>query len=247
MSVSSSFYSGSHNTTSDTVLRSSDGVLFYLTFKVVLSFCKNTFEEFLGAAISEKKFRYTIIDIPETSPVLDIIVHLIYQISVVKQSPSFDDLETAVNRMPAYGLLPKDYITPSTPLYGLLLSYAPLHPIRVYSLAGHSNMEELAVRASSYLVSYDLFELSDDMAVSMGAVYLHRLMCLHYNLKESLKATLLQPPRLHPPIGACDAIEQNRLSRAWALTASYVAWSSKTGECIFVRQFFNKDIFLKQT
>jgi len=238
VSVSSVFYPGSHDTISDTILRSSDGVLFYISFKVVLSFCRNTFEEFLGASISERRFRDAIIDIPESSAVLDIIVHSIYQISVAKHSPSFDDLETAVNRMPVYGIVPKKHITPSTPLYDLLLSHAPLHPIRVYTLAGHFNMEELAVKASGHLLSYDLSGLSDDVAKSMGAVYLRRLMSLHHDLKETLKATILQPPRLHPVIGSCDFNEQKKLSRAWALTASYLAWDSKPGECIILRYIF---------
>ncbi|KAF9560626.1 hypothetical protein CPC08DRAFT_466515 [Agrocybe pediades] len=227
VSVSSSFFPGSHNAISDTIFRSSDGVLFYVTSKVLLSCSKKIFQEFLGASIGEKRFRDVIIDIPESSAVLNIIIHTVYGISVARHSPSFEDVETAIYRMPAYGIAPKDLIVPTKPLYELLLSQSPLYHIKVYTLAGHFKLEDLAVKVSSHLLSYDLSELTDDLVRSMGATYLKRLMCLHYNLVETLKSIILQPPGPHPVTPDCDFLEQKKLSRAWALAASYLAWDSR--------------------
>jgi len=227
VSVSSSFFPGSHNSISDTIFRSSDAVLFYVNARVVLKTEKNAFQEFLGASLDEKRFRDVIIDVPESSAILDIIVHILYGISCAKHNPSFDDLEAAINRMPVYGLVPRSLIVPSSPLYELLLSHAPIYPIQIYSLAGHLGIHELAINTSSHLLSYNLAELTDDLAKRMGAKYLRRLMSLHLNLIESLKSIILQPPHPHPATPECDFFEQKKLSRAWALSASYLVWDSR--------------------
>lgn len=215
--------------TSDTVFRSADGVLFYVNAKAFIKVSKTIFEAFLGGSLEDKRFRDTIIDVPESSSILNIIIHTIYGLSCAKHSPPFDDIETAVNRMPVYGLTPSAHIMPSSPLFELLLSHAPVQPIRIYALAGHFGIEELAIQTSSHLLSYDLSDLTDELAKRMGAVYFKRLMCLHMNLLDSLKATILQPPRPHPATEACSFVEQKKLSRAWALAASYLAWDSRPG------------------
>ena len=214
---------------SDTVFRSTDGVLFYVNASVLLKASKSIFEAFLGASLQDKRFRDAILDIPESSSVLNIIIHTIYGLSCAKHSPPFDDIETAVDRMPVYGLMPSTFIKPSSPLFQLLLSHAPVQPIRIYALAGHFGLDELAVQTSSHLLSYELSGLTDDLAKRMGAVYFKRLMCLHINLLDSLKAIILQPPPPHPATDTCDFMEQKKLSRAWALAASYLAWDSRPG------------------
>ncbi|KDR70031.1 hypothetical protein GALMADRAFT_902424 [Galerina marginata CBS 339.88] len=204
-----------------------DAVLFYVNSKVLLEASRTIFQEFLGASLEDKRFRDTIIDVPESSSVLNIIIHASYKLSCAKHSPPFDDLEAALNRMPVYGLVPKSHIVPPGPLYDILLSFAPMHPIRLYALAGHFGLQELALNTSSYLLSYDLSELTDDLAKRIGPTYLKRLMCFHLNIIESLKAIILQPPHPHPATPACDFVEQKKLGRAWALTASYLAWDSR--------------------
>ncbi|PPQ69912.1 hypothetical protein CVT25_002470 [Psilocybe cyanescens] len=227
VSISSSFFPGSHNAVSDIILRSSDTVLFYVNANAILRTSKNVFEKFLGFSLDDKRFQDTIIDIPESAVVLNIIVHTLYGLSCAKHNPPFEDLETAINRMPAYGLIPKVYIVPSSPLFDLLLSHAPIYPMQIYTLAGHFGIHDLAVKCSSHLLSYNLADLTDDMCKRMGPTYLKRLMCLHLNILDALKSIILQPPYPHPANRNCDHNEQKKLGRAWALAASYLAWDSR--------------------
>lgn len=234
ISVSSSFFSGSHNGASDIILRSSDKVLFYVSSSTISTSCAHAFEEFLGFSLDAQRARGAIIDIPESSIVLDIVMHALYDLSCAKHNPPFEDIETAIDRMPVYGLTPKDYVRLGSPLFELLLSHAPLYPMPIYALAGHFDIEELAVKTSSHLLSYHLPDLTDEVAKRMGARYLRRLMSLHMRLFETMKTLVLQPPHPHPVTPYCTFDDQKKLSRAWALVASYLAWDFKPGISVFL-------------
>lgn len=170
-----------------------------------------------------------IIQVPETSAVLNVILHVLYGTSAAQHSPSFETLTTAVDRMPYYDLEPKAYITPRTPLYDHLLTYAPLFPLQLYALAGHYDLQDLAVATSSHLLSYPLANLPEEMAERMGAVYLKRLLCLHLERFNALKDILLQPPHPHPATKDCSFTDQKKLTRAWALVSAYLAWDARPG------------------
>ncbi|PPQ92125.1 hypothetical protein CVT25_007956 [Psilocybe cyanescens] len=231
ITISSSFFPGSHNSVSDTTFRSSEGVLFYTNARDILRTSAHAFEAFLGAPLSDTRFRGgAVIDIPESSAVLDVIVHTLYRLSCATHIPPFEDLETAVCRMRVYGMAPTAHIAPSTPLFDLLLAHAPLHPLRVYILGAHFGLHALAVRASAHLLAYDLAELTDELSRRMGPVYLNRLMGLHFNTVNSLKSIILQPPGAHAKTKTCDVDEQKKMSRAWALAASYLAWDANPGQ-----------------
>ncbi|KAF8148625.1 hypothetical protein B0H34DRAFT_204696 [Crassisporium funariophilum] len=227
VAVSSSFFPGSHRWVSDTIFRSSDSVLFYVNLEVMLQASSNAFHRVLVGPLEEKLIGDVIIDIPESSVVLNIILHAMYGMSCARHSPTMEELETAVNRLPFYGITPKIHIVPSSPLFELLLSHAPLARLRLYVLAAHHDLYELAVRTSSHLLSLDLSDITDDIAKRMGPIYLKRLMCLHLTCLETLKAIILLPPHPHPTTRKCTFVEQKQLSRAWTLAASYLAWDSK--------------------
>jgi len=131
--------------------------------------------------------------------------------------------------MHIYGLVPSECITPSTPLFEALFSYAPSDPIRLYTLAGEHSLSALAEQTSSHLLSFNLADISDDLAKRMGAKFLRRLMVLHLTRLEELKRIILRPPPPHVPTRECDVLDQKNLSRAWPLAASYLAWDSSPG------------------
>jgi hypothetical protein len=167
--------------------------------------------------------------VPDSSAVFNVVLHTLYGTSSAHNSPSFDTLTTAVDRMPFYDIDPKDYITRQTPLYQLLLSHAPLYPLQLYSLAGRHELEDLAVASSSHLLSFPISSLRDEMAMQMGATYLKRLFCLHFNRVNALKQILLAPPHPHPPTNECDFGQQKALTRAWALVSAHLAWDARPG------------------
>jgi hypothetical protein len=168
-----------------------------------------------------------VIAVPDDSAVLNVILHTLYEMSCAQYSPSFEVLVTAVNRLPVYGIVPKTRIAPSAPLFSLLLSHAPLHPLELYTLAATYDLYDLAVSISSHLLSFPLATLTDDMAERIGPVYLKRLFFLHFGRSDALKRVLLPPPHPHAPTPECDFTEQKKLTRAWALASAYLAWDAR--------------------
>lgn len=228
ISISTAFHP---NTTPapNTLFSSSDGVIFYVNAQTIHDTCPTAFRQPLAAPLSDPKFRDQIIHLDIASHELNIILHTLYGTSPAAHSPDFKTLIAAVDRMPSYSIPPKTYVVPTSPLYTLLLSQAPLHPMDVYALAAHHNLHELAVSTSSHLLSYDVTTMSDDVAVRVGPIYLKKLMLLHAGRFSSLKAILLRPPHPHPPTRQCSFEDQRKLIRAWALTSAYFAWESRPG------------------
>ncbi|TFK35182.1 hypothetical protein BDQ12DRAFT_700109 [Crucibulum laeve] len=227
VSVSTVFFPGANGVEADLVLSSSDSVLFYVQSSIIIAACDTAFRSIANMPLSNKKLRNVILNIPDSSEVLNIILHMLYGTSCAQHSPAFDALITAVDRMPFYEISPKALIVPNTPLYTYLLSHAPLYPIQLYTLAGHHKLEALAIHTSSHLLAYPLANITDDTAQRIGAIYLKRLMNLHVNRLNALKEILLLPPHPHPPTKECGFGEQKKLTRAWALVSAYLAWESR--------------------
>jgi hypothetical protein len=208
----------------------------------LLRVTKRAFQPILQSSLEDSGFRnhnHHTVNIPDNSCVLDIILHVFYDLSLFKPGPPpLDALEAAVYRMDMYGLVPSSHITPSTPIFEAIYSHAKPGPhiaIRVYALAGQFDLYSLATQTSPYLLSYTLSDLSDDLARRMGAKYLRRLMSLHLSRVDELKRIIIRPPHTHPPSSGCTLSDQKGLARAWALAASYLAWDSRPGDYHFHR------------
>jgi hypothetical protein len=231
VSISTTFYPGAqlNELPPDTVLLASDGVFFYVHAAVLLASSANNFNNLLLPDTEPTQDRDPMVSVPEHSAVLNIILHVIYDMSCAHYSPAFDALVTAVNRLFTYGISPKAKITPSAPIFGLLLSNAPLYPLEVYAIAASYDIYDLAVVTSSHLLSFPLATLTDEMAVLIGPIYLKRLFFLHFGRSDALKRVLLPPPHPHAPTQTCDFDEQKKLTRAWALASAYLAWDARPG------------------
>ena len=165
----------------------------------------------------------------ESAPVLNVLLHAVYGISCAHYCPTLDNISSAIGAMAKYGISVKKHISPSTPLYSLILSQAPIIPLEAYTLAAEHDIFDLAVPISSHLLSYDLSTITDVIAIRMGPVYLRRLFFLHLGRIEALKRLLLPPPHPHPETDGCDFKDQKKLTRAWALAAAYLAWDARPG------------------
>ncbi|OSC98964.1 hypothetical protein PYCCODRAFT_1447108 [Trametes coccinea BRFM310] len=232
VSVSTTFHPGANllPVPPDLIFLSSDGVFFYVHTAQVLSMSTNRFGELLPPKPIKNKTRDDlgpVVTLPEVATVLNIILHSVYDMSCAHYRPNLDTLITAVDAMATYGLPPKQYIAPSTSLYSLILSQAPMQPILVYALAATHDLYDLAVPVSSHLLSFPLYSLTDDLAARIGPVYVKRLFFLHLGRLDALKRLLLPPPRPHPPTDDCDFTEQKKLTRAWALASAYLAWDAQ--------------------
>ncbi|KAK7692906.1 hypothetical protein QCA50_004542 [Cerrena zonata] len=214
----------------DLIIVSSDHVHFYVHKHQVLGASENGFNFLLGPiSIRQVPCTGTIITLPETSTVINVILHIIYNVSCTHYSPSAGTMVQAVDTFPKYGIPISKYAAPSTPLFSHILSLAPYSSIEMYTLAASHDLEELAIPISSHLLGYPLPEISDDIAAKMGSIYLKRLITLHLNRLESLKELLLSPPPPHvlSPTSRCSSTEQQRVTRAWALAAANLAWDAR--------------------
>jgi len=220
-SISKIFYPGANISprVQDLVLVSDDLVLFQVSSSVLLEASDNRF----GSLIPSSKVQC--VRLPDTASVLNILLHSLYNMTF-PDSPPLEALIAAAKRFRVYGLSPRLYIVPSKPLYKLFLSYAPLFPLEVYAVAASFDLYDLAAAASSYLLSFSLATLSDEMAQRIGSVYLNRLVNLHMTRMQALKALILAQPHPHPEIVSCSFAEQKSLVRAWTMVAAPLAWEA---------------------
>jgi hypothetical protein len=170
-----------------------------------------------------------VLTVPERSHVLNIVLHAIYDLSCTQYSPSFDTLVEAVSALKTYGVALKNVITPSSPLYDVLLTHAIARPLDLYALASQNDLYDLAVATSSYLLSFSLSMISDEMAERIGPIYLKRLFFMHLGRAEVLRSILLPPPHPHTPTSVCAYSQQKNLTRAWTLASAYLAWDAQAG------------------
>ncbi|OAX43916.1 hypothetical protein K503DRAFT_19345 [Rhizopogon vinicolor AM-OR11-026] len=230
VSVSTTFFPGAqiHSLPPDLVLLSSDSVFFYVHTHALHGASENGFAGLLPPSSKAPPGQLgPVVMVSESSTILNIVLHAVYDMSCSHYSPPFESLTAALSVLRTYGLSAKRYAGPSTPLHSLLLSHAPLHPLELYALAASYDLYELAVSTSCHLLSFSLASLTDDMADRIGAIYLKRLFFLHFGRADALKRLLLPPPHPHAPTNDCDFTEQKRLTRAWALASAYLAWDAR--------------------
>ncbi|KAJ3783146.1 hypothetical protein GGU10DRAFT_361664 [Lentinula aff. detonsa] len=213
----------------DLALKSSDSILFYVHTNLLNSVSSNKFQ---GHAYANNG---TIVNLIEDSQVLTVILDIMYRrpSAAVDFAPpfSFDILAAAISHLSAYGVdiqalvsLNSDVNALAQPILQALQAHAPTNALPLYVLAAQHNMEALAVAASTYLVGFQLVELTDEQAEAMGPHYLRRLMLMQTQREEALKRILLQPPYPHSSTPECDVLDQKALTRVWALTAASFAW-----------------------
>ncbi|KAF4618467.1 hypothetical protein D9613_009882 [Agrocybe pediades] len=211
----------------DTFFQSPDGVTFCVESDVILEACSTAFH--LSARMQPSSSGTTMslmfLDIP--SEELNVLLHALYCTSPAANSPDIDTLVRAIDCMSQHGLTPSSLMQASSPLHGLVLSHAPRHPVKVYALAARHGLTELARKASSYLLEYDLKQITDEVAERIGPLYLLKVAVLQIDRFNSLKNILLRPPVFHAPIPTCTLEDQRALTRIWSLAACQFAWETR--------------------
>ncbi|KAF8138543.1 hypothetical protein EV363DRAFT_1393988 [Boletus edulis] len=230
VSVSTTFFPGAQNHAlpPDLVLLSSDSVFFYVHNHVLLAASENNFNSLLPPPAKAKSGPMGhVVLVSESSTVLNVVLHAVYDMSCSHYSPSFETIAAALKAMTTYGISLRTRVAPTTPLHTLLLSLAPIYPLELYALAASYDLYDIAIPTSAYLLSFSLASLTDEMAERIGPKYLKRLFFLHFGRADALKRLLLPPPHPHPPTPTCDYAEQKKLTRAWALASAYLAWDAR--------------------
>jgi len=230
LSVSTTFFPGATlgPLPPDLIFVSSDAVFFYVHSKQVLEVSETGFKSLLPPKpLKGREDMGPMISLPESSSVLNVVLHTIYNMSCAHYSPSVDNLTTAVHTLHKYGISVPKHVSPGLPLYQLLLALSPVAPIDFYSIAAAYDLYDLAVPISSHLLAFPLSSLTDEQATRIGPVYLKRMFFLHLGRVDALKRLLLPPPHPHAPTADCDFLEQKKVTRAWALATAYLAWDAR--------------------
>ncbi|EPQ55607.1 hypothetical protein GLOTRDRAFT_121153 [Gloeophyllum trabeum ATCC 11539] len=238
VAVSTAFFPGSQidPLPSDLILASSDLVFFYVHSHRLLSSSSNKFNGLLGMTdhgggagthAFDNVSGIPLVSVPESSTVLNVLLHVLYHLPFSHYSPTTDTLVATISALRTYGAQAKEYVAPGTHMFQMLLLHAPLNPLEIYTLAAAHDLYELAVAASAHLLSLQPFKITDEMAERMGAVYLKRLFFLYLGRIDALKRILTAPPVAHEPTLSCNFMQQKEMVRAWALAAAYLAWDAK--------------------
>ncbi|KAF5378212.1 hypothetical protein D9757_009176 [Collybiopsis confluens] len=165
----------------DVFFSSSDYVLFYVHSQLILAASDNQFHSLITHPCD------SVIAVPDPSQILDVILRQLYNTPPRQFSASLEVLISAVERLPFYGISIKKSVVAHSPLHSSLLSYAPIFPIEIYTLAAKHDLLDLAIPVSSHLLSFDLFSLAEERTKEMGAIYLRKLLFLHVGRIEALK------------------------------------------------------------
>lgn len=205
----------------DVTLLSSDGVLFHAHTSALLAASPNGLDGCLSRQ-SAAPF-----EVSDDSLSLDIILRTAYQLDYDPPLPEWEPLSAAARTM----LQRYKFRAPVAEdrLFAALLQHARLQDadrtLKVYALAGHLELEPLAVAASEGLLFLNLTTLTDDQAIEMGPHYLRRIFVL-YSLREAALKRILGNADLlllHADTPACTADDKTEaVLNPWSLTASSI-------------------------
>jgi len=92
----------------------------------------------------------------------------------VTRSESLSDLSSTIRALGDYGIPLETSLSESSMLFGLLSSHCQQSALDVYALAtSHAPyLRPLAMHASSFLLSMEFSQISEQIAVTIGSVYL---------------------------------------------------------------------------
>ena len=212
---------------SDVIIAAGDAVLFYVREARILPSSTNGFNSHLPVAppVTQKTSESeSVIHLPESSAVINIMLHCVYGLPCTHITPTVKDIQATFAAMKTYGLPYQSYAESGAPLHHTIRTLIPTSPLDVYALAASMDNRDLATIASSHLLSSPLSNMSEEMSIKIGPVYLRRLFFLHLGRAQALKRLLIIPPDLHQPTNACTVTMQVAIFRRWALAAVQLAW-----------------------
>ncbi|QRW18454.1 WD-40 repeat-containing protein [Rhizoctonia solani] len=205
---------------SDLVLVAKDNVYFYAHKSILLLDSSNRFGSLIPLGTNETQSQ----GIDHTSEVLNVVLHAIYKFSVEGYRPSPATLRKSTHALSSLGYNLSYVYAPHSELFMLFLQAGVAEPLEMYALAAQYALEDLAVAVSTFTLSVSPSEITDELSVQMGPIYLRRLFFLHLGRADALKRLLYPPPIPHTssPEPNCGPETHNAVSRIWALACATV-------------------------
>lgn len=224
---------------SDLILVSMDSIRFHVHQGRLVAASINSFngelpmplvhpndQDLMGGGTSDIR-GLPVLNLPYIGSVLNILLYIIYnRAGLIKNpTPSLSDLSSTVLALKKYGVPLETSLSESSHLFELFSAFCQHSPLAVYTIAAsHApHLHHIAEYASQFLLSLDLYTITDEMADQMGAAYLRRLFMLHFGRIEEFKKLILGPPQAHAPTSQCNA---DYLLQVWALATAYLTWSA---------------------
>ncbi|KLO17658.1 hypothetical protein SCHPADRAFT_886818 [Schizopora paradoxa] len=169
-----------------------------------------------------------VLNVPYIGVVLNITLYIMYNRvgRIENPNPLLSDLSSTVLALKEFGAPLEASLSESSLLFGLFSSMCDSgSPLDVYATAAsHApDLHHVAVYASQFLLTLDLYSITDDVADKMGAVYLRRLFMLHVGRVMEFKKLITGPPETHAPTSQCNA---DTLLQVWALATAYLTWAA---------------------
>lgn len=234
-SVSASFPPRTDAST-DLVLVSLDKVWFFVNHALLthkfskglpfLSRCSTSTRYLPAHALSCTQFAM----LPESSEVINIVLHTIYGKSSAHLPVSDDTFPHVLDMIVAYGVALPTHLAPGLPLFTLLLVRARDAPLFFYALAAKHDIYALAAPISALLLACSIADILGDSAPEVPPHYLLRLVALRIRRQEALKSLLARQPDRHDVSDFCSAEGQEHMIHAWALTAAHFVMERGPGE-----------------
>lgn len=214
----------------DLILTSSDSVSFYVHSYILLSFSTDAFglQWPRPSAVPGEQWP-PILWVEESASVLNLLLRVVYSLPCSPHATSAEETSDTLDALWKHGFPVQVLAKPNTALYDLMLNHAAVNPIAMYSAAACYKLDDLAVAISGHLLSFDLSELTNELAERMGAVYLRRLVFLLLGRVEALKRVMTAHPKFHEPFPTCGSTEQRKLTRSWALAKANLSWQFRPG------------------
>jgi hypothetical protein len=220
VAISATFFAGAFHDPcpTDVILLTVDNVYFYLHSSRLLQHSNNSFG---GLTDLSAPF-----PVAETSEVANLAFHALYGIDPSSYVPTLSLLLEAFSMLTFYGIEPSLIIAPNAPFYNAVVDLGAKMPLQTYSLAAKFRLDAIAVEVSKHLLTTPLYAITEDIAQTMGATYLRRLVFLHIGRTERLKELMTQLPTAHELSADCSENDQKRLQQEWRALALALSWNA---------------------
>ncbi|KAG8752138.1 hypothetical protein FRC14_007303 [Serendipita sp. 396] len=218
LSISTTFYPR-EDYPGDLFLITNDNVYFVVHKRVLFEHSSNKF----GGYLDDPALSW--FQVPESSTILNLILHVLYDFDPSSYKPTLAQISILLDTLPLYGVDVIASFSEGKNLFKITLDHSLVSGLETYALVCKHSLEVLAVKCSHNLLSTPLYSLTDEHCISMGPIYLRRLVFLHLGRLERLRSLLKPPPKSHTPSLLCDALDQRtRLEKPWKEAVNELCW-----------------------
>ncbi|KAK7047246.1 hypothetical protein VNI00_006913 [Paramarasmius palmivorus] len=220
----------------DLILLTADFMIFYVDEGTLCRSSGNNFGGLLPVQTGTNPRRVVYLSSLLSSEV-HVMLQVIYDLPFDLQNPhsvwqglsGIRHVVRGIDLLPRYGVDLKVCAHSGSNIFKCLLTYAALYPLDIYALAAQKGLHDLAVAASSHLLSINLDTMDPAIAARIGPEYLKMLLGMLENRKSLLGKLLATEPGLHNPTKNCGFSGQGMLKAEWSRAVSSLTWNMHAG------------------